>query len=223
MNTIRKLLATLIIFIIAMLYFSSCGDDDGSKNKEIIYKSCNTNVVMLLDVNEMVLLDNPYARHIDSIVSGFIDAELISTGWIRVDLDNDNITDVAFEIVNLQSFNNNDIPEYLDTLALRAHSVSVDFLDNSTYRYADALSQNAVINIDGNWTNQTVALGTLGGGGQFSGKGFKYLGFRLTNADENYKYGWIKLYCSEHNDTLKIIDFAYNNISGSQIIAGQQE
>ncbi|NJK85204.1 MAG: hypothetical protein HC906_03810 [Bacteroidales bacterium] len=56
----------------------------------------------------------------------------------------------------------------------------------------------------------------------FNGKGQKFLGIRLPG-ENDYSYGWIRIYCSEHNDTLKIIDYAYNNKEGGFISAGQIE
>ena len=209
------------IFILSSILSFSC-DRVGNEDKDIFYKNCNSRVVMLSDVNEMRIQDNPYSRHIDSILSGLIDTDLISTGLIRFDFNGDDISDIAFEIINLQEFNNNSVPVELDTLALRAHPLNVQILDNSTYGYADALDSDVLVNADGNWTDNIVVLGTLAGGGQFNGNGEKYLGFRLFENDLT-KYGWIKIYCSAHNDTLKVIDFAYNNISNSQIMTGQQE
>lgn len=209
------------IFILSSILSFSC-DRVGNEDKDIFYKSCNSKVVMLSDVNEMRIQDNPYSRHIDSILSGLINTDLISTGLIRFDFNGDDISDIAFEIINLQEFNNNSIPVELDTLALRAHPLNVQILDNSTYGYADALDSNVLVNADGNWTDNIVVLGTLAGGGQFNGNGEKYLGFRLFENDLT-KYGWIKIFCSAHNDTLKVIDFGYNNISNSQIMTGQQE
>ena len=209
------------IFLLSSIMFSSC-DRISNEDKDIIYKNCNSKVVMLSDVNAMRIQDNPYSRHIDSILSGLIDTDLISTGLIRFDFNGDDISDIAFEIINLQEFNNNSIPVELDTLALRAHPLNVQILDNSTYGYADALDSDVLVNADGNWTDNIVVLGTLAGGGQFNGNGEKYLGFRLFENDLT-KYGWIKIYCSAHNDTLKVIEFGYNNISNSQIMTGQQE
>ena len=58
--------------------------------------------------------------------------------------------------------------------------------------------------------------------GQFQGNGEKYLGIRFS-MNTDYNYGWIKLYCSQHNDTLRIIEYAFNVESGSPITAGQIE
>jgi hypothetical protein len=57
-----------------------------------------------------------------------------------------------------------------------------------------------------------------------------YLGIRFPasgdgskNNNTDYKYGWVKLYCSQHSDTLRIIDFAFNNNPEGEIKAGQKE
>lgn len=78
------------------------------------------------------------------------------------------------------------------------------------------------ISEDGNWSNRDCVLGTLMNAGQFQGQEEKYLGIRFLK-DDNFKYGWIKIYCSEHNDTLRIIEYAYTDIINSKIKAGQKK
>jgi hypothetical protein len=196
--------------------------DKSSIDKEIIYKSVNKNYILVPDMQQMSQHDNTIAQHIDSILNGYIDAELISTGYIRFDIDSDSINDFAFEIINLQPLNNNQLPSEFDSLAVRAHPFSGSILDNSTFQYADALNYDEEISTASNWTTNFVVLGTFMNAGQFNGKGEKYLGIRL-NGVSDYKYGWIKIYVSEHNDTLRIIDYAYNDNEGSFIKAGQKE
>ncbi|HNQ69114.1 MAG TPA: hypothetical protein PKN32_12100 [Bacteroidales bacterium] len=219
MNKINTLFAALI-FISTIISFSSC--DKNKTNVEIVYKSVNKNYILTTDINAMNSHDTIVAQHVDSILNGLLDVELVSTGYIRFDLDGDTISDIAFEIINLQPFNNNEMPEHLDTLAVRAYPFYVGILDNSTYKYADALDIETSISQEGNWTNQFVVLGTLAHGGQFNGRGEKYLAIRL-NGQTDFRYGWMKICISEHNDTLSVIEYAYNKIEGSEIRAGQKE
>lgn len=210
----------LISILAGLVALNAC--DKCSTNNDIIYKSVNKNYILVPDMQQMSEHNNSVAQHVDSILNGYIDTELISTGYIRLDLDSDSINDFAFEILNLQAFNNNQLPSEFDSLAVRAHPFSGSILDNSTFQYTDALSSDEEISLTANWTNSFVVLGTFMNAGQFNGKGEKYLGIRL-NGETDYKYGWIKIYVSEHNDTLRIIDYAYNNIEGSAIKAGQKE
>ena len=105
-------------------------------------------------------------------------------------------------------------------MAARVIPKKLEILDNSTYNYCDALNKDDIISNSGNWTSSTCVLGTFLNAGLFNGKGEKYLAFRF-NTNSNYKYGWIKIYCSNHNDTLRIIDYAYNDVENSEIKAGQ--
>jgi len=100
----------------------------------------------------------------------------------------------------------------------------MDIIDSSTYGYADALNENDMIDNSEVWseTRSTLVLGTFLNAGQFNGQGWKYLGFRMKSQND-YNYGWINVYVSEHNDTLKIGEYAYNEIANSQLLAGQTE
>ena len=83
------------------------------------------------------------------------------------------------------------------------------------------MNVNDIINSSSHWSSNSVVLGTFANSGQFNGKGQKYLGFRITQGSD-YKYGWIRLECSEHNDTLNIYDYAFNTTLNIKIFAGQQ-
>jgi hypothetical protein len=205
-----------------LLAMSGCEKPEGNGEKDIVYQSVNKNYIMLPDMQAMNSQDSIIAQHIDSILSGQLETELVSTGFIRFDLDGDEESDFAFEILDLQPLNNYELPENFDSLAVRAHPIGGSVLDNSTYQYADALDFDYLISAAGNWTNNFVVLGTFMNSGQFNGKGEKYLAIRLPGVDD-YKYGWMKIWISEHNDTLKVIEYAYNNIEGSIIKAGQKE
>ena len=162
------------------------------------------------------------SMHVDSIISGLINTELISSGNILFDLNADSHPDLSFEIISLNNYNIHALPDSLDSLAVRVTPITLQILDNSTYGYPDALDEKYVINNSGNWSTRTSVLGTFLGAGQFKGKGEKYLGIRLVQ-DNSFLYGWIKLYCSQHNDTLRVIDYAYNKNPGTQIETGQKD
>ena len=203
---------------------SSCDVEDNTLTKnEIVYKSLNKDLVLITDVQTLQASDDEISNHVDSILSGLIDAEVISTGQRFVDLDAEMNLSVGFEIIDLNLYNPNGLPESFDSLAARVIPTSVQILDNSTYGYPDALSVGDQISENGNWSDRASAvLGTFQNAGQFKGMGERYLGIRFLN-ENSYKYGWIKLYCSQHNDTLKVIDFAYNNVNDGEINAGQIE
>ena len=209
-----------LLFIIVILVIVSC--EKTNDNSRIVYHSIDKEVILIRDVQTLQVSNDEISNHVDSILTGLIDAEFISTGQKDFDLDFDIISDIGFEIIDLNKFNPNGLPESFDSLAARVIPISVEILDSSTYGYPDALDLDEQISENGNWSKTTSVLGTFMNAGQFQGKGEKYLGIRLSK-DNKYKYGWIKIYCSQHNDTLRIIDYAYNDIVNSQIKAGQKE
>jgi hypothetical protein len=215
----KNLLNACFVFCFSILIFIGCNNSDDN-DKNIVYQTINKEYVLIKNVQTLLASDDEISNHVDSILNGLIDSEFISTGQKSFDLNSDAQIDVGFEIIDLHNFNPNGLPESFDSLAARVIPIRVEILDNSTYGYPDALNFDDQISENGNWTNSTSVLGTFMNAGQFQGNGEKYLGIRLSN-ENNYKYGWIKVYCSQHNDTLRIIDYAYNNIIGSEIKAGQ--
>ncbi len=219
----KKHIKISLSFILLTLLITSCEQtDENSINDNIVYHSINKEYVLIRNVTTIKESDDEISKHVDSILTGLINEEFISTGQKEFDLDADIIFDIAFEIIDLNKFNPNGLPESFDSLAARVIPKSVEVLDNSTYGYPDALEMEEQISASGNWSENTCVLGTFMNAGQFQGKGERYLGIRFKK-EENYKYGWIKIYCSQHNDTLRIVDYAYNNINDSQIKTGQKE
>jgi hypothetical protein len=211
----------LISGLILSSFFIGC-DKTKTENDDISYLSINKEFVLIRNVDLLKNSDDEISNHVDSILKGEINSEIISTGQKNVLLfgDGDLPPDIGFEIINLNNFNVNKVPSSFDSLAARVIPMQVEVLDNSTYKYPDALNYNDEISENGNWTTETAVLGTFLNAGNFQGYGEKYLAIRA-KADKGYKYGWLKLYCSKHNDTLKIIDFAVNNTINNKIKAGQ--
>jgi hypothetical protein len=172
------------------------------------------------DLNPVANNDiNPVAK--DSIYYKDINIELYNVSFESLDIENDKAPDLNFEIINLNDYNPNPLPEDFDTLAARVYPIlSNEILDNSTFGYPTALNLNDSISSKGFWSNKTGVLGTFQNAGQFQGQGEKYLGFRKY-INEKYYYGWIKIDCSQHSDTLKILEFGYNLTSDKGIRAGQ--
>jgi hypothetical protein len=220
----KKTQKIIVLFSLMILTFFGCekANSDQKTADDIVYKSVNKEYVVIRDVQTLQESDDEISNHIDSILNGLINVEFISTGQKNFDLDDDSVNDISFEIIDLNELNPNGLPESFDSLAARVVPITVQILDNSTYGYPDALDPDEEISKDGNWINITAVLGTFENAGQFQGEGEKYLGIRLQR-ENNVKYGWIKIYCSQHSDTLRIIDFAYNNIPNSKIKAGQKE
>lgn len=195
-----------ISIIITIISFISCKGDE----KQIIHRSFNSSIILNRQQFDTTL---PNTIPLPEL------GKIISTGEITFDLNNDGINDIAFEIIDLHYYNGN-MPDSLDSLAVRAIALNLDLLDNSTYGYADALNKDVLIDASGNWTTSTVVLGTFAGAGQFNGQGEKYLAFRFKN-ETDYNYGWVKLYCSTHNDTLRVISAGYNETANIEIMAGE--
>ncbi len=218
MNDLLKAAGGLIS-VILLLYGCNTGDD---QNYDISYRAVEKEYILIRDVQMLQQSDDEISNHVDSILSGFIDEEFVSTGHKGLDLYSDAAPDIAFEIIDLKPFNPNGLPESFDSLAARVLPLATQILDNSTYGYPDALEPDEVVSEDGYWSDKTSVLGTFLNAGQFQGKGDRYLGFRFLDSGK-YHYGWIKVYCSQHNDTLRIIEYAYNRIPGSNLRAGQKK
>lgn len=208
-----------IIYLFSLLLITgiSCSK---KINDDIYYHELNNQYVFITEINALQASDDPISNHIDSILSGFINTSIISTGKQYIYLDENELPDLYFEIIDLNEFNANNLPTGFDSLAARAGSNTVQFLDNSTWHYADALNYDDEIGPNDLWSENSVVLGTFASAGNFNGKGDKYMGFRIPY-NGNYKYGWIKLNCSQHNDTLTIYEFGYHKTVNRKIKAGQ--
>lgn len=215
-HAIRFISAVLILTM-----FTSC-DDTGKSNDSFHYGTINKEYVIISDVSVLQNSPDEVSQHIDSILSGLIDAELVSTGLKSFDLTGNGQADLGFEIIDLNTFNNGQLPAYLDSMAARVQPVNLQVLDNSTYGYPDALALNDEIGKQGHWSTTAGVLGTFMNAGQFQGKGPRFLGFRIPVGND-FSYGWIRLNCSAGNDTLQIIDYAYNQVAGNPLYAGQKE
>ncbi len=154
-----------------------------------------------------------------TILSGTAYLQIISTGKDSIDLDKDGAADIAFEIINLNDYNSTPLPASLDSFAALVRPITLQILDNSKHSYPDALTEGQEINDQGNWTNTKGVLGTFTNAGQFKGNIENYLGLRWANNT----YGWIKIHCSAHNDTLRISEYGYNTSAGKFIKAGQKQ
>ena len=208
-----------IIYLFSLLLITgiSCSK---KINDDIYYHELNNQYVFITEINALQASDDPISNHIDSILSGFINTSIISTGKQYIYLDENELPDLYFEIIDLNEFNANNLPTGFDSLAARAGSNTVQFLDNSTWHYADALNYDDEIGPNDLWSENSVVLGTFASAGNFNGKGDKYMGFRIPN-NGKYNYGWIKLNCSQHNDTLTIYEFGYHKTVNRKIKAGQ--
>lgn len=211
-----------LAFALLIIAFVGCNKPDDQAHDEIVYQAVNKEFVLIRDVHTLTRSSDEVSNHVDSILSGLIQAEFISTGQKAFDLFADGIDDIGFEIIDLNEFNPNRLPVSFDTLAARVIPLTLQILDNSTFGYPDALVDDHLINASGNWTGKHGVLGTFMNAGQFQGQGERFLGIRFPK-DSQYQYGWLRVYCSQHNDTLRIVDFAYNRNEDRPIKAGQKE
>ncbi len=141
------------------------------------------------------------------------------TKRIEIDLNDDREIDIAFELINLNDY---DQAQHLtDSLAARVITPNVAVLDNSTWGYADALDKDFLLTASMQWgTRENFVLGT-NPAGEFNGKGIKYLGFRMKNGNSFY-YGWVKLECSQDRDVLHIISCGISEQANHLIQTGQK-
>jgi len=138
---------------------------------------------------------------------------------IEIDLNDDRNIDIAFEIVNLNIYNEGNS---MDSLAARAITPRVAIMDNSTYGYPDALEKDVLLNTSMSWIKRENSVLGTNPSAFFQGKGEKYLGFRLIKQNDYY-YGWVKLECSEKRDTLRIISCGISEEVNNSIYTGQKE
>lgn len=212
-----------LLSLLSLFLFTQCNDAEIPTNG-IISGALEKDIVLNTSITDLLEDEDPIALYVDSILQGYINAEFISTGLQNFHIDSDDKADFSFDIIDLQEFNSQALPPYYDHLAARIHPKCVELLDNSTYGYPDALNHDDLINDNHHWSqDENYVLGTFLEAGQFKGAGEKYLGMRIPDADGSYNYGWIKVYCSAKNDTLKVIQYAYNSNPDSPIKAGQLE
>ena len=161
--------------------FLTTGISCSKKNKDdIFYHELNNQYVFITDINVLQASDDPISNHIDSILSGFINTSIISTGKQHIYLDENELPDLYFEIIDLNEFNANNLPIGFDSLAARAGSNTVQFLDNSTWHYADALNYDDEIGPNALWSENSVVLGTFASAGNFNGERGQIYGFSVT-------------------------------------------
>jgi hypothetical protein len=138
---------------------------------------------------------------------------------IEIDLNDDRETDIAFELINLNDYNQ--AQHLTDSLAALVITPNVALLDNSTWGYADALDKDFLLTESMQWgVRENFVLGT-NPAGEFNGKGIKYLGFRMNKGNFFY-YGWVKLECSEDRDALHIISCGISEQANYLIQTGQK-
>lgn len=214
----------LLIALFGQLLWISCLTDqtvDWQENK-IVSRKLDSELVLPLTEAAIRTSNNPGARHADSILSGLINAQFVSTGFWPFDLSGDGIHDISFDIIDLNQYNPGGLPDSFDTLAARVHPEHLlEILDNSTFGYPDALTEGAMIDSSHYWNDRyNFALGTFLNAGNFNGAGERYLGIRFIEPD-GYHYGWVKLYVSKANDTLRIVSYGRHRELNEPIEAGQ--
>lgn len=134
-----------------------------------------------------------------------------STGTYTIDIDSNGTNDYTFEILLLSG----------SATAARVVSLgSSQVMDSSTFGYPDPL--NFGDSITGPYSSGNGVLGTdVGGAGQFSGAGLKYLGSK-TNISGKSHLGWLSLEVVATNDTIILHEVGYNTVANSGIYAGQK-
>ena len=151
------------------------------------------------------------ARAIAQITSYTIDQTVtFATGALTVDVDGDGVDDYTFEILPLSGEMN----------AARVLSLgNARVMDSSTFGYPDALDFGDEVTEP--YSGGNAVLGTdVGGGGQFSGLGPKYLGLKLERFGESH-LAWLSLELAASNDTIYLLEAGWNEVANDAITAGQ--
>jgi len=147
-----------------------------------------------------------YTISYSQILVTTINQIIIEQGEILVDVNDDGVDDYKFEFLDLTQGNN----------AARVVTLGGAYLDNSTFGYPDALQNGMPVQGNFEYFSGGILGTDVGGGGLFSGAGNRYLGIFIEE-----RYGWIEIYCSANNDTLKIISSGLNTSINAPIDAGQ--
>lgn len=208
--------------LLALLLLSLACSKQNGQDEQIVYQDLNTEIVLPTNKTDLQNSTNAGAMHADSILSGYIQAEYVTTGLWPHDLDGDGQADISFDIIDLNQFNPQGIPQSFDTLATRVHPLqTTEILDNSTYGYPDALDENIEVGPNHFWNDRdNFVLGTFLTAGNFKGAGDSYLGFRFADGNGHH-YGWVKLYVSAQNDTLRLYSYAWHKTVDEPILTGQ--
>ncbi|MCB9278724.1 MAG: hypothetical protein H6562_07410 [Lewinellaceae bacterium] len=126
---------------------------------------------------------------------------------VTIPLEEDGATSIRFQLSS----------DYV-----KAYAANCEFLDNSTYGYADALNEGYQITpANGVWEPKDALLSSnISTSGKFKDAGIRFLGFRIPQADGGYFYGWFRLECYEGGKMLHLIDYAINRSVDEPIITG---
>ena len=138
------------------------------------------------------------------------DTVTVASGPLTLNVDEDASNDYTFEIFPLSG----------SSTAARVVSLWDSYvMDASTFGYPDALDCGVIV--DGPYSSGNAVLGTdVGGGGSFTGAGFKFLGLKMDVDGESY-LGWISLEVAASNDTIILHDVGYSTVPNNPIAAGQ--
>jgi hypothetical protein len=133
----------------------------------------------------------------------------ISSGPFTIDVDSDGNNDYTFEIVPLSG----------SSTAARVISIgNSQVMDASTFGYPNTLNFGDTVTSP---YGSGAVLGTdVGGGGQFSGAGMKYLGLNIDISGVSH-LGWILIDVAASNDKIILYDIGYSTTASNGITAGQ--
>jgi hypothetical protein len=134
----------------------------------------------------------------------------ISSGSFTVDVDSDGNNDYTFEIIQLSG----------SSTAARVISIgNSQVMDASTFGYPNTLNFGDTVTSP--YSSGNTVLGTdVGGGGQFSGAGMKYLGLNVDISGVSH-LGWILLEVAASNNKIILHDLGYSTNASNGITAGQ--
>jgi hypothetical protein len=157
----------------------------------------------------------------DDIVHNTIGKTMIGIGKDSVNV---SCYPVVFEIYRNPDTTSNDslLVQITRNIPAAPNNCTRTFMDNASLGQAIALHQNDLISESGVWGSSN-GIWSLD---DFRGNGDRYLGLVTETVAGNVLYrnfAWICVRISINNDTLRIIDWAYNNTAYKSIKAGQKE
>jgi len=201
----NKLAGVVLIVALSSMYLVSC--------KKAKYDIVKKAISEILEVPHGLLQSEP-------VIATMQPGQVKQFEKYDLDINGDGILDITFQVVDLTLWNGV-MPNILDNMATRAFLYNgAQVMDNSTWGYADALTDEE-ISKKSTWSTRSITvLGTINDAGRFEGKGDRYLGVRIEK-EGDYYYGWVKLNCSPMSDTLHVKECAINFAKNKAITAGQ--
>ena len=208
-----KLFSLLVFF--ALLQWKCQSSND------VAFKVWNERIFFTKDLKKVATLTDPYSRSIDSVLNGFKSETNLTTGEKYIDLDDDGMMDLSFEIRALDPFVfGSPRPDSAGPTAIFVYSLNAKVID--MMGYAQRFDEGDDMD-EFNYALPRSILGTISPGSGFTGN-TGYFGFRMEKQvnDGDFLYGWVKVALNADNSELTILETGINTIANYKVKAGEK-